>query len=48
MELHFVKNDFKIFIGENVCITRKTKILKPEFMRDTSEFDLSKNGNIFD
>ena len=28
MELHFVKNDFKIFIGENVCITRKTKIIK--------------------
>ena len=27
---------FKFFIQENVWITRKTKILQPEFMRDTS------------
>ena len=27
---------------------QKWKLLKPEFMRDTSEFDWSKDGNIFD
>ena len=26
----------------------KRKLLKPELTRDTYEFDLSKNGNVFD
>ena len=40
MELHFVKNNLRFSYGKI--------FLKPEFMRDTSEFDWSKNGNVFD
>ena len=48
MELDFVKNDLRFSSGKMFVSLEKLKLLKPEFMRDTSEFDLSKNGNIFD
>ena len=44
----FGKKWCKIFTWEKVGITRKTKIIKPEFMRDTWEFDWPKSGNMFD
>ena len=34
MELHFAKNDWKLFV-----LLEKRKLIKPKFMRDTSEFD---------
>ena len=42
------KKWFNIFIWENVCTTRKTKIIKTRILKDISEFDWSKNGNVFD
>ena len=48
MELHFVKNDLRFSFGKMFVSLEKRKLLKPEFMRDTSEFDWLKNGNIFD
>ena len=46
MELLFVKNDGRFSSGKMFVSLEKRKLLKPEFMRDTSEFDKSKNGNI--
>ena len=48
MELHFIKNDLRFSSKKMFLSLGKWKLLKPEFMRDTSEFDWSKNGNIFD
>ena len=42
------KKRFKVSPGKIFVSLEKQKLLKPEFMRDTSEFDWSKNGNIFD
>ena len=39
MELHFVKNDLKFLSGKMFLSLEKRKLLKPEFMRDTSQFD---------
>ena len=47
-ELHFLKNDLRFSFGKMFVLLEKRKLLKPEFMRQTSEFDWSKNGNIFD
>ena len=46
--LHFLKNDLRFSFGKMFVLLEKRKLLKPEFMRQTSEFDWSKNGNIFD
>ena len=48
MELHFVENILRFSSGKMFVSLEKRKLLQPEFMRDTSEFDWSKNGNIFD
>ena len=48
MELHFVKNDLRFSSGKMFVSLEKRKLLKSELMRDTSKFDRSKNGNIFD
>ena len=47
-EFHFVKNDLRFPSREMFASLEKRKLLKPEFMRNTSEFGWSKNGNIFD
>ena len=39
MELDFVKNDLRFSSGKMFVLLEKRKLLKPEFMRDTSEFD---------
>ena len=39
MELHFVKNDLRFSSGKMFVPREKRKLLKPECMRDTSEFD---------
>ena len=36
MELHFVKNDLRFSSGIMFASLEKPKLLKPEFMRDTS------------
>ena len=38
MELHFVKNDLRFSSGKMHVSLEKRKLLKPKFMRDTSEF----------
>ena len=38
MELHFVKNDLRFSSGKMSVSLEKRKLLKPKFMRDTSEF----------
>ena len=38
MELHFVKNDLRFLSGKMFVSLEKRKLLKPEFMRETSEF----------
>ena len=48
MELHFVKNDLRFSSKKIFVSLEKQKLLKPEFMRDSSKFDWSKNRNIFD
>ena len=48
MELHFVKNDLRFSSGKMSVSLEKRKLLKPKFMRDTSEFHWSKTGNKFD
>ena len=48
MELQFIKNELRFSSGKMFVSLEKRKLLKPEFMRDTSEFDWSKNGNVFD
>ena len=48
MELHFVKNDLRLSSGKMFVSLEIRKLLKPEFVRDTSKFDKSKNGNVFD
>ena len=48
MELHSVKNEF-IFSSEKILVSlEKGKLLKPEFIRDISEFNCSENGKVFD
>ena len=42
------KKRFQVSPGKIFVSLEKQKLSKPEFMRDTSEFDWSKNGNIFD
>ena len=39
MELDFVKNDLRFSSGKMFVLLEKRKLLKPEFMTDTSEFD---------
>ena len=39
MELHLVKNDVRFSHGKMLVSLEKRKLLKPEFMRDTWEFD---------
>ena len=48
IELLFVKNHGRFSSGKMFVSLEKRKLLKPEFMRDTSEFDKSKNGNIIE
>ena len=48
MELHFVKNDLRLSSGKMFVSLEIRKLLKPEFVRDTSKLDKSKNGNVFD
>ena len=36
MELHFVKNDLRFSSGIMFASLEKPKLLKPEFIRDTS------------
>ena len=48
MELHLVKNDVRFSHGKMLVSLEKRKLLTPEFMRDTWEFDWSKSGNMFD
>ena len=38
MELHFVKNGLRFLSGKMFVSLEKCKLLKPEFMRETSEF----------
>ena len=44
MELHFVKNEFRFSSGKMLIFLEKKKLLKPDFIRDISEFDYSENG----
>ena len=48
MESHFVKHGFRFSFEKIIVSLEKWKLLKVEFMRDTSEFDWSKNENLFD
>ena len=47
MELHFVKNDLGLSSGKMFVSLEIRKLFKPEFVRDTSKFHKSKNGNVF-
>ena len=39
MGLHFAKNNLRFSSGKIIVPLEKRKLLKPEFMRRTSEFD---------
>ena len=47
MELHSVRNEFRFSSGKMLVSLEKRKLLKPEFIREISEFDCSENGKLF-
>ena len=47
MELGSVRNEFRFSSGKMLLSLEKRKLLKPEFIREISEFDCSENGKLF-
>ena len=48
MELHSVKNELRFLSGKMLVPLEKKKLLKPEFIREISDFGCSENGKVFD
>ena len=48
MELDSVRNEFRFSSGKMLVSLEKRKLLKPEFIREISEFDCSENRKVFD
>ena len=47
IELHSIKSEFRFESRKMLVSLEKRKLLKPEFIREISEFDCSKNGKTF-
>ena len=48
MELHPVRNKFRFLSGNMLVSSAKMKLLKPEFIREISEFESPENGKLCD
>ena len=48
MELDSVRNEFRFSSGKMLVSLEKRKLLKPEFIREISEFICSENRKVFD